>query len=202
MKYILTLTTSLLLTLPASTPGADFTPTNTQAAGEHPLAPAEAVTRLKLPEGFRVTLAAAEPDVRQPIAIAFDDRGRLWVAESYSYNGSKFTDDRHDRILIFEDSTGDGVLDRRMVFWDGLTHLTGLQIGFGGVWITAPPHLSFIPDRDRDDVPDGEATVHLDGWSLKAEHNSVNGLTWGPDGWLYGRHGITAIAGRPPESAV
>lgn len=114
----------------------DFTPTNTQAAGEHPLPPAEAAGRLSVPEGFQVTLAAAEPDVRQPIAIAFDDRGRLWVAESYSYNGSKFTDEPHDRILIFEDTTGDGVLDRRTVFREGLTRLTGLQLGFGGVWIT------------------------------------------------------------------
>ncbi|MEK6247072.1 MAG: hypothetical protein N2C12_02765, partial [Planctomycetales bacterium] len=79
---------------------------------------------------------------------------------------------------------GDGVLDRRRIFCDGLTHLTGLKIGFGGVWITAPPYLAFIPDRNMDDIPDGDPVVHLDGWSLKAEHNSVNGLTWGPDGWL------------------
>lgn len=193
----------LLLLAAGSSVGDELTLTNTQAAGEHPLAPKEALTRLSVPDGFRVTLAAAEPDVRQPIAIAFDDRGRLWVAESYSYNGSKFTDERHDRILIFEDTNGDGVLNRRKVFCDGLTHLTGLQLGFGGVWITAPPHLSFIPDRNRDDEPDGRPIVHLDGWSLKAEHNSVNGLTWGPDGWLYGRHGIKqpSRVGRPNAPA-
>ena len=198
-----------LLALSASFPSVadDFTPVNTQAAGEHPLPPAEALKRLRVPEGFKVALAAAEPDVRQPIAIAFDDRGRLWVAESYSYNGSKFTDEPHDRILIFDDSTGDGVLDRRKVFCDGLTHLTGLQLGFGGIWITAPPNLSFIPDRNADDVPDGEPVTHLNGWSLKAEHNSVNGLTWGPDGWLYGRHGIkqpsrVGRAGTPDEQRI
>lgn len=185
----------------------DFVPANTQADGEGPLPPEEAIKRLRVPDGFRITLAAAEPDVRQPIAITFDDRGRLWVAESYSYDGSTFTDEPHDRILIFEDTNGDGVLDSRKVFCDGLTHLTGLEIGFGGVWITAPPHLSFIPDRNHDDVPDGAAVVHLDGWSLKAEHNSVNGLTWGPDGWLYGRHGIKqpSHVGQPgdsPESRV
>lgn len=180
----------------------DFTPLNTQAAGGEPLSPDEAVKRLRVPDGFQVTLAAAEPDVRQPIAITFDDRGRLWVAESYSYDGSTFTDERRDRILIFEDTTGDGVLDRRRLFCEGLTHLTGLEIGFGGVWITAPPHLAFVPDRDRDDVADGDPVVHLDGWSLKAEHNSVNGLTWGPDGWLYGRHGIKqpSLVGRPGDA--
>lgn len=189
----------LILVSSAWSVADDFTPINTQTPGEHPLPPVEAARRLRVPDGFKVTLAAVEPDVRQPIAIAFDDRGRLWVAESYSYNGSKFTDETHDRILIFEDSTGDGVLDRRKVFCDGLTHLTGLQLGFGGVWITAPPNLSFIPDRNADDVPDGEPVTHLDGWSLNAEHNSVNGLTWGPDGWLYGRHGIKqpSLVGRP-----
>ncbi|MEW4486670.1 PVC-type heme-binding CxxCH protein [Thalassoglobus sp. JC818] len=177
----------------------DFVPVNTQAAGEQPLPPEQAVKRLQVPDGFHVTLSAAEPDVRQPIAITFDDRGRLWVAESYSYNGSSFTDEKNDRILIFEDTTGDGVLDQRRVFCDNLTHLTGLEIGFGGVWITAPPSLSFIPDNDQDDIPDGPPIVHLDGWNVKAEHNNVNGLEWGPDGWLYGRHGIKqpSLVGKP-----
>ena len=200
MKHLLASVISLLFIGWSSTLVADdFTPTNTQASDQHPLPPQEAISRLQVPEGFQVTLSAAEPAVQQPIAIAFDDRGRLWVAESYSYNGSKFNQDRHDRILIFEDTTGNGVLDRRKVFCSGLTHLTGLQLGFGGVWITAPPHLALIPDADQDDVPDGAPVVHLDGWSLRAEHNSVNGLTWGPDGWLYGRHGIKqpSLVGRP-----
>jgi len=180
----------------------EFQPLNTQATGEQPLTPVEAVRRLQVPPGFQIRLAAAEPDVRQPVAIAFDDRGRLWVAESYSYDGSTFTDERRDRILIFEDTSGDGVLDQRRVFCDGLTHLTGLTVGFGGVWVTAPPHLAFLPDRNQDDVPDGDPIVLLDGWSLKAEHNSVNGLTWGPDGWLYGRHGIKqpSFVGRPGDA--
>jgi putative membrane-bound dehydrogenase-like protein len=193
----------VVTSLPTGLFAQQYTPKNTQAAGEAPLAPAEALKRLRVPPGFRITLAAAEPAVQQPIAIAFDDRGRLWVAESYSYDGSTFTDQRHDRILVFEDTTGDGAFDQRHVFCDDLTHVTGLQIGFGGVWVTAPPHLLFVPDRNRDDAPDGESVVHLDGWSLLAEHNSVNGLTWGPDGWLYGRHGIKrpSLVGRPGTSA-
>ena len=97
--------------------GQDFVPVNTQAGGEGPLPPAEAIKRLRVADGFRMTLAAAEPDVQQPIAITFDDRGRLWVAESYSYDGSTFTDESHDRILIFEDTTGDGVLNSRSGDW-------------------------------------------------------------------------------------
>lgn len=168
---------------------AEFFPIDTQPHGS-PLPPMEAAGRIKVPHGFKVTLAASEPDVRQPIAIAYDDRGRLWVAECYSYDGSEFTENSNDRILILEDTNGDGVFDSRRVFADGLNRLTGLAVGFGGVWITAPPHVSFIPDRDGDDRPDGPPEIQLDGWTLNAEHNSVNGLTWGPDGWLYGRHGI------------
>jgi len=177
----------------------DLQPRNTQAAGQHPPSPQQAWRALTVPDGFQVTLAAAEPDVRQPIAIAFDDRGRLWVAESYSYDGSHFTEERHDQILIFEDTNGDGRLNERTVFHRSLSRLTGLALGFGGVWIASAPHLAFIPDRDADDRPDGPPVVHLDGWSLKAEHNTVNGLTWGPDGWLYGRHGIKqpSLVGKP-----
>ncbi|MBL9212017.1 MAG: c-type cytochrome [Opitutaceae bacterium] len=173
-------------------------PVDTQPAGR-PLPSREAAARIHVPAGFQVTLAAAEPDVRQPIALAYDDRGRLWVAESYSYAGSTFTDERHDRILILEDADGDGVFESRKVFHDRLNRLTSLVPGFGGVWVTTAPHLAFIPDRDGDDVPDGAPVVHLDGWTLEAEHNTVNGLTWGPDGWLYGRHGIkkSSLVGRP-----
>lgn len=180
-----------------------FRPTDTQTSGQ-PLDPAEALRRMRVPEGFKVTLAAAEPDVRQPIAITYDERGRLWLAESYSYSGSDFSNDRRDRILIFEDRDGDGVFETRKVFHDHLNRLTGLAVGFGGVWVTTPPTLSFIPDRDHDDRPDSEPEVQLDGWTLKAEHNSVNGLTWGPDGWLYGRHGIkeTSRPGRPGASVA
>ena len=104
-----------------------------------------------------------------------------------------------DRIVILEDSDGDGQMDRRNVFFDKGHHFTGIQLGFGGVWVTSAPELIFIPDRDRDDVPDGEPEPRLDGWTLDASHNVVNGLAWGPDGWLYGRHGILAESrpGRP-----
>lgn len=193
-----------LLALCTGGRAADRTPIDTQPEGA-PLLPHEATARFRVPDGFKVTLAAAEPAVRQPIALAYDDRGRLWVAESYSYAGSHFTDDAHDRILIFEDADGDGVFESRRVFHDGLSRLTGLTLGFGGVWITAPPLLAFIPDRDGDDQPDGPPVVHLDGWTPDAEHNNVNGLTWGPDGWLYGRHGIKkgSLVGAPgtPASA-
>lgn len=164
---------------------------NTQKQGEHPPTPEESLSKIRVPDGFGVTLFAGEPDVHQPIAMDLDDRGRLWVAECYTYEGGEYDLDKRDRVLIFDDTNGDGVFDDRKVFWDQGQRVTGLTIGFGGVWITSAPHLLFLPDRDGDDRPDGEPEVKLEGFSVRARHNMVNGLRWGPDGWLYGRHGIT-----------
>ena len=168
-----------------------------------PMTPPEAaLAMIELPDGFHATLAASEPDVHQPIAAAFDYRGRLWVVECYTYSDRRenFNLDLNDRVVIFEDSNQDGVFDKRKVFWDQGKQLTGIELGFGGVWLTSAPNLIFIPDRDRDDEPDGEAEVLLDGFeNSRVRHNIVNGLRWGPDGWLYGRHGImaTSLFGRP-----
>src|SRR4029453_17678914 len=124
-----------------------------------PVPLAEAAKRMSLPTGFTATLCAGEPEVRQPIAMAFDDRGRLWIAECYSYPNWK--EKGNDRILIFEDTDGDGRFDRRKVFWEKGNYLTGLLPGFGGVWVCCSPHLLFIPDRNGDDVPDGPPQVIL-----------------------------------------
>jgi putative membrane-bound dehydrogenase-like protein len=156
-----------------------------------PLPPAEAPKHMTLPPGFQATLFAGEPDLVQPIAFTFDDRGRLWVAECYSYpQWHKDPKEGRDRILIFEDRDGDGHFDTCKVFHDKLANVSGIQIGFGGVWVCATPNLLFIPDRDGNDVPDGPPEIVLDGWDLKAQHNVFNALTWGLDGWLYGCNGI------------
>lgn len=180
-------------------------PLNTQAAGEHPPTPREMLDLFELPPGFQVTLFAGEPDVQQPIAFEFDDRGRVWVAENYSYGAhGKYDPNLRDRVIILHDTDGDGEHDVRKVFWDRGWMLTGLTWGYGGLWVLNDGTLSFIPDRDGDDVPDGEPVELLNGWTKGAGHNVVNGLLWGPDGWLYGRHGITdtSLPGTPdtPES--
>ncbi len=167
-----------------------------------PLAPADAAKLLQLPDGFRATLFAGEPDVAQPIGITFDDRGRLWVAECHTYDDNKinFNMNQYDRIVILEDTDGDGRFDKRKVFWDKAQKLTSVVVGFGGVWALAAPDLLFIPDANGDDIPDSPPQVILDGWDGgKIRHNIVNGLKWGPDGWLYGRHGIqaTSVVGKP-----
>ena len=168
------------------------------------LAPQEAAKAMSGPPGFSVKLLAAEPEVRQPIAMCFDDRGRLWVAECYAYPRKVAAEDARDRILIFEDTDGDHVLDSRKIFKEGLNLVSGLAVGFGGVWVGAAPEFMFIPDADGDDVPDGEPTVLLDGWGAQDTHEMLNAFIWGPDGWLYGCHGVFthSAVGKPgtPEA--
>jgi putative membrane-bound dehydrogenase-like protein len=155
------------------------------------LAPAEAARQITLPAGFQAHLFAGEPDVRQPIAFCIDDRGRVWVAEGHTYPRRAPEGEGRDRILILEDTDGDHRFDRRTVFMDGLNLVSGLEVGFGGVWVGAAPHLLFVPDQDGDDRPDAAPVVLLDGWDYKADtHETLNTFIWGPDGWLYGCHGV------------
>jgi putative membrane-bound dehydrogenase-like protein len=154
-----------------------------------PAPPAEAAARMRVPPGFKARLVAGEPELVKPIAMTTDDRGRLWVVESHSYP-HWITDGREgrDRVLIFEDRGGGRF--EKTVFWDRGTNLSGIALGFGGVWLCAVPNLLFIPVRPGEDRPAGPPRVVLDGWDLKAKHNVFNSLTWGPDGWLYGGNGI------------
>lgn len=145
---------------------------------------------MTLPAGFHATVFAAEPDVQQPIAMTIDDRGRLWVAEGYAYPSKRPAGEANDRILIFDDEDGDGHFDTRKVFTDGLNLVSGLEVGFGGVWVGQAPELLFIPDRDGDDVPDDKPVTLLDGWGYQDTHETLNAFIWGPDGWLYGCHGV------------
>lgn len=150
----------------------------------------QAVRGMTLPDGFSATVFAAEPDVKQPIAMALDERGRIWIAEAYEYPQRAPEGEGRDRILVFEDVDGDGHFDNRKVFADGLNLVSGLEIGFGGVWVGAAPYLMFIPDRNGDDIPDAEPQVLLDGWGYQDTHETLNAFTWGPDGWLYGCQGV------------
>jgi putative membrane-bound dehydrogenase-like protein len=182
--------------------GPKASPAPNLAADEYPHQglPAEAAAAaMRVPEGFRVTVCASEPDVKQPIALALDDRGRTWIAEAYEYPQRAEGDRGRDRILIFEDTNGDGRFDSRKVFADGLNLISGLEVGFGGVWVGAAPYLMFIPDADGDDVPDSAPRILLDGWGYQDTHETLNAFCWGPDGWLYGCHGVFthSLVGKP-----
>jgi putative membrane-bound dehydrogenase-like protein len=169
-------------------------PTNTEKSQTKPMSPDEVCRTASLPPGFELTTFASEPKVQNPIAITTDDRGRLWIAENYTWAGADSGDfDVHlrDRVVILEDTDGDGKADKRKVFFDQAKRLTSVQVGLGGAWLLCPPQLLFVPDKNRDDIPDGPPQVVLDGFDLSSStHTVANGLKWGPDGWLYGRQGI------------
>ncbi|RYC68568.1 PVC-type heme-binding CxxCH protein [Spirosoma sordidisoli] len=150
----------------------------------------EAAKAMTLPTGFRITLAAAEPDIVKPICFTFDPRGRLWVVESHTYPVPAPEGQGRDRILIFEDTNGDGTLDKKKVFAEGLNLVSGIEVGMGGVWLGAAPYLLFIPADFKTDKPAGPPQKMLDGWGTDDTHEVLNSLRWGPDGWLYGTHGV------------
>ncbi|WP_080240986.1 PVC-type heme-binding CxxCH protein [Spirosoma rigui] len=150
----------------------------------------EAASVMTLPSGFRITLAAAEPDVVRPICFTTDTRGRLWVVEGHTYPVPAPEGQGRDRILILEDTNGDGTLDKRSVFAEGLNLVSGIEVGMGGVWLGAAPYLLFIPTDFKTDKPTGPIQKMLDGWGTDDTHEVLNSFRWGPDGWLYGTHGV------------
>ncbi len=182
--------------LSATVSAADFPqPFNTEKDMSIPLMPAEeAAAKFQVPPGFKVSVFASEPDVQNPIAMSWDSRGRLWVAENYTYaeRPTRFEMGLRDRILIFEGTNG-GKFTKRTVFTDDVQMLTSIAVGHGGVYMMCPPQLLFVPTQDGD-KPSGPAQVLLDGFTPPQDnyHNFANGLKFGPDGWLYGRCGASA----------
>ncbi|MEM7655863.1 MAG: PVC-type heme-binding CxxCH protein [Bacteroidota bacterium] len=157
------------------------------------LSPEAAVQEMTLKEGYEVNAFASEPMITQPMAFCWDDRGRLWIAENRDYEsrGHGFSNSGDSRILILEDTDRDGVADKRTVFLEGIPFPSAIAVGFGGLYLGAPPNLLFVPDRDGDDKADeADIQVLLTGWGIRDRHETINSLHWGPDGWLYGLEGF------------
>ncbi len=183
-----------------------------------PLNLADSLAQLTTPSDVAVKLAVGEPDVRQPLSMKWDAKGRLWVVQYLQYpdpaglrmiSRDKYLRTVYDRIppappnhfkgrdkiTIHEDTDGDGVYDHHKTFVDGLNLATSIALGRGGVWVLNPPYLLFYPDRNQDDVPDGDPEVRLEGFGLEDSHSIANSIRWGPDGWLYAAQGST-VSGR------
>src|SRR3569623_408907 len=177
-------------------------------------APREAGENMTLAEGLNAKLFACEPEIRQPILVKCDDRGRLWVIQYLQYPNpaglKRVKVDRYsrtvyarvpeppprgpqgaDRITICEDADGDGQADSFKDYITGLNLCTALEFGDDGVYVLQAPYLLFYADRDGDDRPDGDPTVLLSGFGMEDAQSLANHLTWGPDGWRYGLNGST-----------
>src|SRR5438874_356396 len=135
-----------------------------------PLSPAEAASKFTLPPGFEIRLFAAEPEVVNPVAMTWDERGRLWVLELYEYPlGAKPGEKPRDRIKILEDTDADGRADKVTVFADGLNLATGLQLGNGGVYVGQAPEFLFSEDTAGDDKADTREILKT-GFGLDDRH--------------------------------
>ncbi|MGC1240830.1 MAG: c-type cytochrome [Chryseosolibacter sp.] len=179
--------------------------------------PAEALAAFRYPDDIDLKLILSEPEISQPVFINFDDRGRLWVVQYNQYpypRDLKVTSmDQHiratfdktppppgkgargaDKITFFEDTDQDGVYDKSTDAITGLNIATSVAIGRGHIWVLNPPYLLAYPDADDDGLPDGDPSVHLEGFGLEDTHAVANSLRWGPDGWLYGAQGSTCTA--------
>ena len=153
-----------------------------------PLSPAEAIKKMTVPKGFTVELVASEPDIVNPVAMTFDERGRVWVTESLEYPRRSSGPGR-DRVKVLEDTDGDGKADKFSVFADGLNIPSGVAVGHGGVWVANAPDILFLQDTDGDGKADRREVV-VTGFGRDDTHELPNTLAWGPDGWLYGWNGV------------
>ena len=178
------------------------------------LSPSESLARFELADGLAIETVLHEPLVAQPTHVSFDARGRLWVSHYVQYpypaglrqiSRDKYYRAKYDRqprppphhtpgrsrVTVHEDTDGDGAYDTHKVFADKLGLANAALPGRDGVWVMHTPHLLFYPDRNADDIPDGDPVVHLAGFGFEDTHSVANGLAWGPDGWLYGAQGST-----------
>ncbi|MER3416349.1 MAG: hypothetical protein C4297_09090 [Gemmataceae bacterium] len=179
---------------------------NTQPSGQSYLPAEKTVRRMRLAPGWRVELAAAEPLVVNPIAFTVDEKGRVWVVECFEYpKRTPPGKQPRDRIVVLEDTDGDGCFDKRTVWAEGKDFpvpaerrarnlgafdlASGIEVGYGGVFLGAPPYLWFLRDTDGDGRAD-RFDILLRGFGSQDTHETLNTFTWGPDGWLYGLHGV------------
>ena len=154
--------------------------------------PEESQKTFKLAEGYEANLFASEvqfPDLRNPVAMSFDARGRLWVCTMPTYPMYLPGTPVHDKLLIFEDTDGDGRADKQTVFADGLHLPTGFELGDGGVYLAQEPNLIFLRDTDGDDHADTREII-LSGFDSADSHHAEHAFTWDPGGALHWQEGM------------
>ena len=203
MRRFLPAVVALLAAAGTATAQREFGFDNRKASGQPYLSPDETVARMKTLPEFEAKLFAGEPQLANPIAFTIDEKGRVWCVECFEYPSKAGKRTPRDRIVILEDTDGDGRADKRTVFAEGkdfpvtderkkaglgaFDMASGIEVGHGGVFVGAPPYLWFI--ENKNDKP-GKFDVLLSGFGSQDTHETLNTFQWGPDGWLYGLHGV------------
>ncbi|HVJ46587.1 MAG TPA: PVC-type heme-binding CxxCH protein, partial [Luteolibacter sp.] len=174
-----------------------------------PTRPEKAAEKIELHPDFNISLVAAEPLINKVMTVDWDEKGRLWVAESPEYpNGlrkantdewkesgafapGQYEREPLDRISILTDTDGDGVMDKKKVFADKLELVTGFVLHKNGVIATAAPNIWFLEDTDGDEICDKRTKLYT-GLGTRDTHAVINNPRWGVDGWIYATHGYSA----------
>ncbi len=163
---------------------------------QFPMSVKGSMERTQVPADCELRLFAGEPDITKPIAMAWDERGRCWVAETRDYpHGVVENGEGHDDIKICEDTDGDGKADKFTVFADKLNIPTGLVLVNGGVIVSQPPRFLFLKDTNGDDKADEQKEIFT-GWGIKDTHAQASNLHYGMDNWLYGCVGYSGFDGK------
>ena len=153
--------------------------------------PDVALRQLHPAAGYEVNLFASErefPELANPMAMTFDDRGRLWVLTSPTYPHILPGDKPKDKLVILDDTDGDGRADRLTVFADGLYLPMGFELGDGGAYVSQQPDLMFLKDTNGDDKAD-ERQIILHGFGSEDSHHAIHAFTWGAGGGLFFQEG-------------
>jgi uncharacterized protein len=172
---------------------------------QEPLSPQDSMKTMQVHPGFEVQLFASEPDITKPIAMNWDERGRLWIVESVDYpndfiptNPNKAGLVGHDRIVICEDTNGDGKADKFTVFADGLNIPTGITFWNGGVIVGQAPDMLYLKSSKGDDKADIKQVLQH-GWGLRDTHSGIGNLQYGFDNYIWGSIGYSGFMGTTPD---
>src|SRR5579864_8011226 len=165
---------------------------------ERALSPQDSLKSIHMSEDFHVELFASEPEVMSPVEMAFDENGKIYVAEMLDYpEDPPEGQPARSRIVLLEDTDGDGKPDKRTVFADHVLEVSGILPWNGGLLVTSAPDILFFKDTDGDGRAD-ERTFILTGFAEGNQQLRVNGLLWGLDNWVYGANGRSGGAVRRP----
>ncbi len=169
---------------------------------QYPLSAEESQKLISVPAEFQLELFAAEPDIVNPVTMAFDERGRLWIVETVDYpNEVRSGEQGDDRIKILEDTDGDGRADKFTVFAEGLNIPTSLTFANGGVIVAQAPDFLFLKDTDGDDRADVREVL-MTGWGTFDTHAGPSNLQYGPDNYIWGSVGYSGFKGTVDGQAL